>query len=86
MRPTFLHFRNPAQRTPEYRINNVTHTSQRLSYAEKNKQIQEYVSEDGSRSKSPIRSTSPPQNKHGQNFSRADRFNYEERFYCNNNG
>ena len=65
---------------------NVTHASQRLSYAERSCAIQALVGEGKTASRSPLRSTSPPTNKFGQNFARADRFNYEERFYCNTNG
>lgn len=88
MRPTLLQFRNPAGRTPEFRINNVTHSRHRLSYAPKNDALQELAGGNGTvlGAKSPGGSASPPRNRFGQNFSRADRFNHDERFYCNLSG
>lgn len=88
-RPTFLHFRDPDQRTPEFRINSVTYTSQRLKYAEMNSPLQELVEESGENDrrskKSGAKSGSPPINRQGNSFARADRFS-DDRFYCNSTG
>ena len=90
MRPTFLHFRDPDQRTPEFRINSVTYTSQHLKYAARNAPQQELVKEggenDGRGKKSGAKSGSPPVNRQGNSFARADRFDYGNRCYCTSTG